>query len=90
MKCEKCEDESCSCDFWSYFLDNSDMPEHVRVDGQHYYIGSGIDMSRGFGGQQFVIEFFDGRRVETHNLWHNGQIPAGFRERLPDNSRFVE
>lgn len=91
MECEKCEKDSCSCDFWSYFLENSEKPKHVRIDGHHYTIGSKAAGGRcnGFGGQRHLIEFLDGRQVETFDLWHNGEIPATFRVRMPDNARFV-
>lgn len=44
---------------------------------------------RGFGGQKFVIEFFDGRKLETTNLWHIGIIPPYYRRTLKDNAKFI-
>lgn len=62
----------------------------VRVGGKHYQIApekqSGM---RGFGGAKFLIRFFDGRSVETTNLWSQGTIPEHFRSRLPDNAEFL-
>ncbi|CAO0836086.1 putative protein OS=Streptomyces microflavus OX=1919 GN=Smic_80960 PE=4 SV=1 [Streptomyces microflavus] len=43
----------------------------------------------GFGGRRFDIEFFDGRRVTTHDLWSQGTIPPKHRERYQDNARFA-
>ncbi|MFB8071104.1 hypothetical protein [Streptomyces californicus] len=64
-----------------------DESRRVVVDGQHYSIGPGA--SGGFGGRRFDIEFFDGRRVTTHDLWSQGTIPPKHRERYPDNARFA-
>jgi hypothetical protein len=83
--------ESCcdSCDFWRQREAMKDDPRVVRVHGQHYLIGEPFLCFRGFGGQRFIIEFFDGRRVESDCLWTQGIIPPHFRERMPDNARFV-
>jgi hypothetical protein len=62
-------------------------PRRVVVDGKHYVIGSGGN--GGFGGRRFDIEFFDGRRVTTHDLWSQGTIPPKHRKRYPDNARFA-
>lgn len=81
------------CDFWRGYEKRRDHPSAVRVGDRHYWVGS-VGFSdrpswgRGFGGTRFVIEFFDGRRVETSDLLHQGEIPPHFRERMPDNARF--
>lgn len=61
------------------------------MDGEHYLIcdEKGSRGFRGFGGHRFDIEFFDGRRVSTTNLMHQGTVPAKWRERFPDNAQFV-
>lgn len=59
----------------------------VVVDGEHYTLGPGG--SGGFGGRRWDIEFFDGRRVTTHDLWSQGTIPPKHRERYPNNARFL-
>ena len=78
------------CDFWTDYVEQKDKPEMIRVDGQHYVIGREEDsgFGRGFAGRKFVIEFFDGRKVTTSNLWAQGNIPARFLERLPDNAKW--
>lgn len=43
----------------------------------------------GYGGARFVIERPDGQRIVTHNLWRQGEVPPGWRDRLPDTARFV-
>lgn len=43
----------------------------------------------GFAGREFVIETFAGERVETNNLSYLGEIPERFRDRLPDDAKFL-
>lgn len=63
----------------------------VVVDANLYTIGSAkAGGFRGFSGRRFDIEFFDGRTVTTRNLWDHGVIPPKWRERYPDNARFVQ
>lgn len=73
-----------------------DVPQHQRVVvDNHFYViepdlppeHSGL---RGFGGRRFDIEFFDGRRVTSHNLWSQGTVPPKWREAYPDNAVFAE
>jgi hypothetical protein len=78
-------------------------PERLRVvvDGKHYvaYVdeenlkpaeGGGVKAwARGFGGHGWHIKFNDGKEVVCYNVWHQGEIPARFRDRLPDNATFV-
>lgn len=66
-----------------------DSPRTARIDGVHYHIGDDSQRFRGFGGTQFLIEFNDGRRVRTTNLWCQGTIPKALRTELPDNAVFV-
>lgn len=81
------------CDFWkSHWLRDLERSDWVVIKGHHYVIGSENDppKARGFGGSKFIIEFFDGRKVETTNLWHQGEITPWWREKMPDNAKFVE
>ena len=79
-----------NCNFWAEKVGIKDRPRVARIDGHHYQIGTdaGDTAFRGFGGRKFVILFNDGRRMQTSNLWHQGEIPERFRERLPDNAKF--
>lgn len=43
----------------------------------------------GMGGRWFDIEYFDGRRIRTCDLWAGSKIPERFRDRLPDTARFL-
>lgn len=83
------------CGFWDEWVERADRGDDdkiVRVDGNHYHIGDEMSSSlfRGFGGRKFVIRFHDGREVTSTNLWGQGDIPAHFRKRLPDNAEFVK
>lgn len=81
------------CLFWAEQLEEHYLKgESVVVDGCHYLVGeeSANGWMCGFGGARFDIERFDGTRLTTTNLWHHGQIPGHFRERMPDNARFLE
>ncbi|MCM2285790.1 MAG: hypothetical protein NDI81_13470 [Desulfobacula sp.] len=70
-------------------MPEEDEKRRVIVAGQHYMMGANTSGPRGFGGKRFVINFNDGRTVETCNLWFQGEISRQFRARLPDNARFI-
>lgn len=79
------------CHHWTRLLALADDPKTVRVNGRHYRISEeNTDFCgfRGFGGAKFIVAFNDGRRVRTSNLWHQGEIPWWFRDRMPDNATF--
>ena len=80
-----------SCNFWTLLVGRTDS---VIVGGHHYVVKPdrpGVpDHCLGHGGSRFVIRFFDGRQVVTHNLWDQGQVPPHFLDRIPDNARFEE
>lgn len=78
-------------EFWADKVSVKDEPTTVRVEGHHYRIAPEAQRGmRGFDGAKWTIEFLDGRRVVSTNLWSNGDIPAALRELLPDNARFVK
>jgi hypothetical protein len=87
-----CSSECFHINFWNEKVEERDDPRIVRVDGKQYYIGNEDDSShfRGFGGTRFVIQFFDGRKVISTNLWYNGEIPESHKELLPDNAEFIK
>jgi hypothetical protein len=80
------------CSFWLDKAENSEfMASHqVIINGQHFMIGATENCIRGFGGRRFMIQFFDGRIIETNNLHGQGPIPERFRSMLPDNSIFID
>jgi DNA-directed RNA polymerase subunit RPC12/RpoP len=78
------------CSFW---LEKTDYPDYMKnhqviINGQHFMIGETKSFIKGFGGRRFMIQFFDGRIIETNNLWSHGQIPDQFRSMLQDNAEF--
>jgi hypothetical protein len=64
----------------------------VVIEGVHYRLGTATKPSshNGMSGRQYDIEFFDGRRVTTCDLWYQGPIPPKFRDALPDNAKLAE
>ena len=85
-----CSNQCFEALYWLERIKNKDSKKQVVIDSVVYQIESEHDISsfRGYDGKKFVIEFFDGRKVFTSNLWHNGTLPKAFRELLPDNAKF--
>ena len=81
-----------NCAFWLEKIALTDE-NTVVVNGERYTIGDENSNSpfKGFGGREFNIEFFDGRKVTSHNMWYQGVIPERFRSypELQDNARFI-
>ena len=83
--------ECFECDIWRKSLEKLNNPETAIIDGTFYSIGDEDSKSpfRGFGGARFQIEFNDGRRVITTNLWCGGDISKYWRDNFyKDNARF--
>lgn len=84
------------CYFWMPYLIGAVTgdPASVRISGVHYTLGRDDPCQpahqRGFGGARYAIRFSTGRRVVTHDLWCQGEIPARLRDLLPDNANFVQ
>lgn len=87
-----CSSECFHDHYWQERVNNKESKKQVIIGGNVYQIGDEDSTScfRGFGGSRFEIEFFDGRKVTTTNLWSNGEIPEKFKEQLPDNARWAE
>jgi hypothetical protein len=60
----------------------------VRINGNHYiFSGEGETGNfRGHGGREMTALMHDGRVLTSRNVWHQGDIPERWRERLPDNA----
>jgi len=86
-----CSDECFKKNFWNEKVDYMDDERVVRIDGYHYFIEPENDTGafRGYGGSFFKIKFFDGRIIETTNLWSQGKIPQEYRGILYDNAEFI-
>jgi len=87
------QESNCyDCSFW---LRKTEYPDYVAnrraiIDGEHYMVYAETDgLTRGSGGRRVVVEFFDGRVIESNNLWSQGKIPDRFREMLQDNAVFI-
>ncbi|MCL2255977.1 MAG: hypothetical protein FWC11_03865, partial [Firmicutes bacterium] len=68
-----------------------DNPMVARINSCHYFIQPDDPTAafQGYGGQLHKIKFFDGRIIETKNLWSQGQIPTEYRDVLPNNAEFI-
>lgn len=78
------------CNFWREKVNIKDRL--VIVDGKAYYPTPDTDAPnhcKGFGGAIFRYQFLDGRIETCGNMWSNGVIPQHFRDRLPDNAKFL-
>lgn len=79
------KDHLCfDCALWA---NRADKENPLVIDGIRYSLGPGN--WGGMAGRRFVIEYFDGRIVETKDLWCNGEVPDYFRDRIPDTARFL-
>jgi hypothetical protein len=76
-----------SLSFWTERINETGL---VVAAGRAYSIGSEHDDPKGFGGVKWCIRFFDGRVVTTTSLWGRGDVPAEFRDQLPDNATVQE
>jgi hypothetical protein len=92
-KTELREKQLCfNCNFWTHLL--KDNPAEVVVVGTNRYtigpvLPEGYRGFKGFDGAKVEIKFFGGREVTTCNLWHNGEVPVHFRDRIKPNAEFT-
>ena len=81
-----------SCDLWNRRVEEYKNSAHSIpiIDGIYYSIGDedSKSISRGFGGARFQIEFNDGFKVVSTNLWCGSEVPEIWKDKLPDNARF--
>jgi hypothetical protein len=65
----------------------------ARVNGIHYVVKphnpTDPPQFLGFGGTAFTFRFHDGREITSNDVMCQGEIPARFRDRLPDNAVIV-
>lgn len=89
--------ENClcfSCQLWKERADklqNEDKYLHPIIDGTYYTVGdedSKETYFRGFSGARFQIEFNDGHKLISTNLWCGGDIPEVWKDKLSNNARF--
>jgi hypothetical protein len=86
-----CSTECFKINYWLEFVLKKNNKDMVRCNGTHYVIGDEDSKScfRGFEGKRFKVCFFDGRVIETTNLWCQGDIPKEFRKELKDNAVII-
>lgn len=79
-----------TCAFWRVLADDPSAKQLV-IDGRVYGIGSENESGgmRGFGGRRFDIEYFDGRKVTTHNLWAGSSVPERYKSVFPNTAKFL-
>lgn len=78
-----------SCDLWSKRAKSGACK--TVIDGHVYTPGRDTTGKwRGMGGRRFDIEYFNGLRITTWDLWSAGEIPERFRSQIPDTARFLE
>lgn len=91
--CTECElpvkrFEGCmcfNCRFWTEKL----TLKGIRVDNEHYMHSDDSGAFKGHGGHLFTIQMDSGEILMSSNLWYQGVIPEHFRDKLPDNARFL-
>lgn len=105
MKCEICSKEiekseysnavlcgsECFHDhFWLEKIELHD-DDTVVVNHTRYHISPDApnNFFKGHGGAEFIIEFFDGRKVTSRNLWCQGDVPEKYWDVIPDNAKFM-
>lgn len=75
------------CAFWSL---KTERKHPTIINGIFYGPGNRTSGEfRGMGGRRFDIEYFDGRRITTFDLWCGGEIPDVWRDKLPDTAKFL-
>lgn len=81
-----------TCYFWREKVAEHG-PNVAIIGGERFTIAPDMPKNYqgfvGHGGAEFHIQFHDGRRVVSRNLWAQGRVPDHFRERLPNNAVFA-
>lgn len=78
------------CAYWRVQLTKKN---DTVIDGRIYSVGDTRKPPNqphaGMAGRRFDIEYFDGRRVTTHDLWAGSDVPERHRAQIPDTARFL-
>ena len=77
-----------NCAFWRV---RAAQKHDTVIDGRLYTVGNrpAGGSTNGMAGRRFDIEYFDGRRVTTHDLWAGGEVPERYKAQIPDTARFL-
>ena len=89
--CMICSGKCFHIKYWRDIVSEKD--KHIIVNGKCYYDAGEVERPSsysflGCSGRRFWIQFKDGHKITTNNLWVQGEIPKEFREQLPDNAEF--
>lgn len=75
--------------FWNSQL--QDRENAFVINGNHYRTGKPYpEKGYGFNGEHYKIITLAGEVIDTCDLWHQGTVPAEYRELLPDNAKFAK
>lgn len=81
-----------SCDFWRGKIEQR-TPDHVCVAGHFYRLATGSPSENrvlGHGGREFFVRRHGEAEIKVfNNVWHAGEIPPAFRDRLKDDADFL-
>ena len=81
------------CNEFTAIAKNPNANGYLFIDGICYLVGTAERTigSRGHAGHVFKIRLkCCGFTFETDNLWHCGEVPECFRDRLKDNADFIQ
>lgn len=94
-----------TCNHWTNYIERTDLLTSWKVDtertrivvnGHAYSFDTNQpfkDKSRGllgYGGRVWWIYFpSSDTRVKTNDLWHGGEVPEHFRDRIRNNAEFL-
>jgi hypothetical protein len=62
---------------------------HYSYDANEPWVDTSHRRMLGHGGAVFNVEFFDGRKIRTNNMWCQGIIPLQFWNDFEPNGRLV-
>jgi|AntAceMinimDraft_4_1070372.scaffolds.fasta_scaffold22341_6 hypothetical protein len=85
-----CSSECHKDHFWLEKIELHDELT-VVVDHTRYHIAEDSPGAyfKGHGGREFNIEFFDGRKIKSRNLWCQGDVPEKYWKQIPNNAKFI-
>lgn len=77
-----------TCAFWRV---TASRKHETVIDGRIYMVGNRPEGGKfnGMAGRRFEIEYFDGRKVTTFDLWSGGEIPEKYKPQISDTARFL-
>ena len=82
-----------NCNYWLGIEKDLTNPNRFIVNGEAYFMTPDAVPGTsfvGFGGSKFNIQRLDSEEIiVSHNLWCNGTVPDHFKERIPNNAKFL-